>query len=85
MRGLFNNTKNKWGQNTLTVTVCLVFMFSTISAYLFDFAQAQSNTFGEWATNSTIDDFELPENSGEIKYRYSGASGKTIIHIQDAH
>ncbi|MCK4818513.1 hypothetical protein KA005_22275, partial [bacterium] len=32
-----------------------------------------------------FDDFELPYSAGDIKTKFKGDPGKTVVHIQDAH
>ncbi|MBN1353972.1 MAG: hypothetical protein JW994_04820, partial [Candidatus Omnitrophica bacterium] len=39
----------------------------------------------EYAAEFDINKFEITPNLGSVKNRYRGTSGKTVIHIQDAH
>ncbi|MFH1879016.1 MAG: hypothetical protein ABH883_09445 [Candidatus Omnitrophota bacterium] len=67
----------------LRLSVLILFALNSLTENTFsqDFSPFSQLT----AKNLSIDQFELPESLGEVKFRYSGTGGKTVIHIQDAH
>ena len=69
-----------------TISLFLVFTFLS---YNVSFAVTEENVNPSDFTDSesvlTVNDIGVAIDSGTIKSRYSGDSGRTIVHIQDAH
>ncbi len=90
--------KNKYGKGPFRAAVSVIvlwsFLFYTFAA---DTAGALTRPSDLTRTGSgpdrapklleefDADTFELPETLGRVNYRFSGDTGRTIIHIQDAH
>ncbi|MBU1895179.1 MAG: hypothetical protein KJ983_05150, partial [Candidatus Omnitrophica bacterium] len=76
-----------------TISFLLVFAFSFYSvSYAIpspltakDFTATQTAGAEISVPNVSVDDIGIAIDSGTIKSKYSGSTGKVIVHIQDAH
>ena len=77
---------------TSSITVFL-FLFSTVINLTPQYGFAESTPIGNGIGSESLgsllgqdlEDFSVPYKFGEIKERFHGDNGKTVIHIQDAH
>ncbi|MFH1798284.1 MAG: hypothetical protein ABH844_02910 [Candidatus Omnitrophota bacterium] len=79
-----NNFKKSFFFKLLSIFVAFTFSFQNIS-FAFTQKDVKSPRITEAEKLLSVDDIGIAIDAGEIKSKYTGDSGKVIVHIQDAH
>jgi len=76
-------------KKSLFFRIVNLFLVFTFSFYNISFAVTEKNVkpsdFADPRSALSVDDIGIAIDCGTIKSKYSGDSGRTVVHIQDAH